>query len=494
MPHATGSPAADDLAALLGELKERSGLSYGTLAKRLHLSTSTLHRYCIGAVVPPEFAPLDRLARLCRATPQELMELHRRWILADGARRARPGQEAGAPVPAADAAPAADMPAAAAPEPVRDADAGPAPEGTPLPGPPEGGEDEPVAVGVLSGRDVPPGGPAPWRGRRGVLLAAVTAAAVLGAVAFSLVPSGGHGSGGGSADAAADQRPVGAAEAAATDAGQPDGAGPSTPGASASTPPGEAGQAPAVAPSSSDSAPGTAAGPGLTSSDPADAATDGPGVSASGSPAGASPSATATADPSPLRIATRPYVYENPCYQHFLVNSPPQQVGPPANEPEAPRWAAAYGAVASGEQRVALTVQGTGKDTVVLEALHVRVVTKGAPLPWNDYAMGVGCGGGVESASFDIDLDSGSPTVTTRGGQRSFPRKVSESDPEVFYVTARTRAHDVRWELTLDWSSGGRKGTMRVAAGNTPFRTSGATGRPGYDYPLGGSEWERRPR
>ncbi|MFF4926007.1 helix-turn-helix domain-containing protein [Kitasatospora sp. NPDC001261] len=483
MPHATGSPAADDLAALLGELKERSGLSYGTLAKRLHLSTSTLHRYCIGAVVPPEFAPLDRLARLCRATPQELMELHRRWILADGARRARPGQEAGASAPAAAAAVPAAVPAPV-PEPVREADTGPAPSEPTPDGPPDGGGDEPVAVGV------PSGGPAPGRGRRRVLLAAVTAAAVLGAVAFSLVPSGGHGNGahGGSAEAAADQRPAGAAEAAATDTGQPGSAEPSTPGASASTPPGGAGQAPSASPSSSDSAPGTAAGSGLTSSDPAGAATADPG----GSPAGASP--TATADPAPLRIATRPYVYENPCYQHFLVDSPPQQVGPPANEPEAPRWAAAYGAVASGEQRVALTVQGTGKDTVVLEALHVRVVTKGVPLPWNDYAMGVGCGGGVESASFDIDLDSGSPTVTARGGQRSFPRKVSESDPEVFYVTAHTRAHDVRWELTLDWSSGGRKGTVRVAAGNTPFRTSGATGRPGYDYPLGGSEWERRPR
>ncbi|MFE7594445.1 hypothetical protein ACFU6K_34080, partial [Kitasatospora sp. NPDC057512] len=333
-----------------------------------------------------------------------------------------------------------------------------------------------------------------------VLLAAVTAAAVVGAVAFSIVPSGGHrnGDGGGSADAAADQRPAGAAEAAATDAGQPDSAGPSTPGAAASTPPGGAGQAPSATADSSGSAPASApaARPGLTGADPGGAGEAGPGVSvsASGSPAGTSPSATATADPSPLRIATRPYVYDNPCYQHFLVNSPPQQVGPPANEPEAPRWAAAYGAVASGEQRVALTVQGTGKDTVVLEALHVRVVTKGAPLPWNDYAMGVGCGGDVESASFDIDLDSGSPTVTARGGQRSFPRKVSESDPEVFYVTARTRAHDVRWELTLDWSSGGRKGTVRVGAGSTPFRTSGATGRPGYDYPLGGSEWERRPR
>lgn len=162
------------------------------------------------------------------------------------------------------------------------------------------------------------------------------------------------------------------------------------------------------------------------------------------------------------------------------------------NEQDAPRWAAVYGAVSSGEQRVALTVQGTGADTVVLEALHVNVDTKAAPLAWNDYAMGVGCGGGVGTKTFAVDLDKGSPTVTVRNGQRDFPYKVSESDPEVFYVTARTKAHDVRWNLTLDWSSGSRRGTVRIDDNGTPFRTSADVGRPGYDYPLGGSDWITR--
>jgi hypothetical protein len=106
--------------------------------------------------------------------------------------------------------------------------------------------------------------------------------------------------------------------------------------------------------------------------------------------------------------------------------------------------------------------------------------------------MGVGCGGGVDTKSFDIDLDNGSPTVTAANGQRDFPYKVSESDPEVFYVTARTKAHDVRWYLTLDWSSGNRHGTIRIDNDNTPFRTSANTGRPGYDYPLGGNDWIER--
>ncbi|MFJ9718457.1 helix-turn-helix domain-containing protein [Streptomyces sp. NPDC101213] len=95
-----------DTAAGLGEmlrsLKERVGLSYGALAGRLHLSTSTLHRYCTGDSVPAEFAPVERFGRICRADPEELLELHRRWAVADEARRGRgasPSEVAEVPVP-----------------------------------------------------------------------------------------------------------------------------------------------------------------------------------------------------------------------------------------------------------------------------------------------------------------------------------------------------------------------------------------------------------
>ncbi|WP_309228993.1 helix-turn-helix domain-containing protein, partial [Streptomyces lunaelactis] len=102
------TPEAEEFAALLRELKDRSGRSYGVLAGKLHVSTSTLHRYCNGDAVPTEYAPVERLARLCAATPAEHVELHRRWILADGARR-RARAEGAAPetVPEAAAVPPA---------------------------------------------------------------------------------------------------------------------------------------------------------------------------------------------------------------------------------------------------------------------------------------------------------------------------------------------------------------------------------------------------
>ncbi|WP_408055627.1 helix-turn-helix domain-containing protein, partial [Streptomyces apricus] len=82
--------AGDEFTDLLRQLKERSGLSYGVLAKRLHTSASTLHRYVNGDAVPADYAPVERFARVCRATPEELVELHRRWVLADALRGQKP--------------------------------------------------------------------------------------------------------------------------------------------------------------------------------------------------------------------------------------------------------------------------------------------------------------------------------------------------------------------------------------------------------------------
>ncbi|MGW6568844.1 helix-turn-helix domain-containing protein [Streptomyces sp. NPDC054975] len=376
----------DEFATLLGQLKQRSGLSYGALGKRLHLSGSTLHRYVTGEAVPADYAPVERFARLCKATPDELVELHRLWVHADVTRRRKGATPEPTPAP-----PPAQEPTPEAPAPTPEA------------------HDEMVVTGPA-----PTAEPRPRRAWRRPTVAIAGAAVVAAVASVALVlnlPAGADGDG---------KR--------------------ATTGAS--------------------SAPDTK-----------------------------SPSSTPA-----LNVATNAYKWEGPCSQHYLMDRPPAQVPPPPTEPDAPGWVSALGGVAAGEQLLALTVQGTGKQTVVLEALHVRVVKKGAPLPWNDYSMGVGCGGDVSTKSFGVDLDSGRPDVTPRSGRRDFPYKVSESDPEVFYVKAKAEAHDVSWYLELDWSSGSRHGTVRIDDDGKPFRTSGNLGRPGYDHPLGGSEWIDRPK
>lgn len=423
VPEATGAGRADAFAELLLELKERSGLSYGALAKRLHMSTSTLHRYCSGAAVPNEYAPVERLARACRATPQELMELHRRWILADAVRGGGRGRRA-VPYPrtfpyrrTVPYRPTAVRTPRRKHPPPPPTPSSPTCRPRPRPTPPR-----PPAVAVP-----PSSPPSPWP-------------------PYSEPP----------------RSPPKAPSAAARttpEPGVPCGATSVTTG-KAQPPHPSASDSPTPSPSRESGGSGETRKPS-TSTSAFPPRTTTPGAPNDGAGQGAADPADGD-DAVPLNVATRPYIYDNPCSQHFLVDSEPEQVGPPASEQDAPRWAAAYGAVSSGEQRVALTVQGTGQDTVVLEALHVRVVTKGAPLAWNDYAMGVGCGGGVDTKSFDIDLDNGSPTVDVKNGQRDFPYKVSESDPEIFYITAHAAAHDVRWDLSLEWSSGSRRGTVHI--------------------------------
>ncbi|MFE1798385.1 helix-turn-helix domain-containing protein [Streptomyces sp. NPDC059517] len=447
--------AGDEFTELLGQLKERSGLSYGVLAKRLHTSASTLHRYVNGDAVPTDYAPVERFARVCRANPEELVELHRRWVLADARRKQK---STAMPTPMSTPTPTATataMPTAGAGSEVPDEEKGAA-----------GGvgaattvASEGVAGAVGSGDLLVSSEAAPSGSRRRTFLlagAAVVAAVVSVAlvVRFVVGDDGGGRERAVGAAASADDRPAASASGGAKDK--------------------------SASPSSSPSA----------SRSESPSASVGPSVSRSGGAAGGAGSAEGAVAPI---VAVDPYKWDSPCSQHYLFDREPEKVPPPPSEPDARGWVNALGGVAAGQQMLALTVQGAGKATVVLDDLHVRVVDKSAPLAWNDFAMGVGCGGGVETTSFGVNLDAGRPDASPRAGQRDFPYKVSESDPEVFYIFADARTYNVSWYLELEWSSGGKKGTVRVDDDGSPFRTSGNVGRPAYDYPLGASAWGRSP-
>ncbi|OIK24796.1 transcriptional regulator [Streptomyces malaysiense] len=448
------STGGTGFAERLRELKNRSGHSYGMLAKRLHMSTSTLHRYCNGEAVPTDYAPVERMARLCGASPEELVALHRSWVLADAGRGRKAAEDAvGERAGGAEASGGTVTEEAVTEEAVtEEGGPTPAPETATVPEPAP--EPAPVAEAPVSRP----------RSRRPALVAAVTGAAVLGAVAlaFGLPGGGSHDRDTASTGATASASSVTRDHAPATGTASR-GSGSPSPSGSARHPSPSVGS-------------GNAEGP--------DAATSGPpgGVSADGK------ASTAV----PLAITTHPYSWESPCSQHYLIDRPPTDVSPPPVENDAPAWVAVHQAVSADEQFVTLTVQGSGKQTVVLEGMSVRMAGKRSPLAWNDYAMGypgVGCGGGVPTHSFTVALDAVRPAVQPVAGQRGFPLSVSESDPEVFYVTANASAYDVSWYLELSWSSGGRHGTLEIGDKGRPFRTSGSNGRPAYAFPLGGEKW-----
>ncbi|MFF9114024.1 helix-turn-helix domain-containing protein [Streptomyces massasporeus] len=463
-------------AALLGELKERSGLSYGVLAKRLHMSTSTLHRYCNGDAVPTDYAPVERLARLCKASSEELVELHRRWVLADAGRvRKGSGGTGGSGSGSGSGSGASEVSSleVTSPEVPPTEVTSTEVTSTDVTSTDVTSTDVASAEAASSEAVGAPSEPVGRRPRpRRALLVGVAAAVVLGAVGLAVaVPSGGSDDEG-RRGAAVASGGGGGQEGKGTAASVSPSAGSSSAG---SEDKGEGkdkdgkGKGPAASPTSASPGTGTGTGPGTG------------GTGRDDAPASA-----------PLTVDTEPHAWESPCSQRYLIDLPPGRVGPPPLEQDAPGWVAANRAVPSGEQFLKLTVQGKGQETVVVKRLTVRMAGKRAPLAWNDYAMGypgVGCGGGVPTRFFTVALDAARPGVVPEAGHADFPFKVSESDPEVYYIRADASAYDVSWYLELDWSSGDRTGTLTVDDHGRPFRTSGNNGRPAYEFPLGGEKW-----
>ncbi|MFF5828717.1 helix-turn-helix domain-containing protein [Streptomyces bacillaris] len=500
------TPEAEHFAALLKELKGRSGRSYGVLAGRLHVSTSTLHRYCNGDAVPNEYAPVERFARLCGASGDELVEVHRRWIVADAARRRPPGAavsgrgtEAVAPKPAPEpAAPEPAAPEPAAPEavaPVPAAEPEPEPEIGPAPAPvPESAsapgpgpaptsvpetQPESAPAALVTGPPPPAGDrdarPARWSRlsrRTRVLIAAAGVAALLVPTAVVAADLAGSRSG----DAVA-----------APDRGAPEGDGslapPSRTPAPASSSPSPGSSSPSASPSSPSPSSGTpSAGPAGSGS-----GSGGGGAEDGGTGLGAPPAVTISS-----------YNWDEPCGQFYLLDRGPKGVSPPPPPQDRRAWAESYGGVDAGNMLLQLTVQGTSREAVVLKGLYVRVLSRKAPLPWSAYLMGNGCGSGIAPQTFASDLDTRHPIITpvpgTQGDRtipaRPFPFKVTSEDVEVFNLDMKAVGYDVTWYLELKWSSGGREGMLRIDDHGKPFRTSGMRGRPAYTYGNDEVKWE----
>ncbi|MFH9835818.1 helix-turn-helix domain-containing protein [Streptomyces sp. NPDC017201] len=474
-----------EFAAQLRELKGRSGLSYGALAQKLHMSTSTVHRYCNGDAVPHEYAPVERFARVCRASADELVALHRKWILADeakrrGARKPEAGGAAERPA-APDTLPErAEAEAEAEAEPRPEPEPAPAPEQAsgpasapeqnlapaPAPAPAPGLAPAPTSVAGTVPDDVTPqepgSGAVPAPRRRAsrklrVLLTAVAVVALTVPLALTVHSLG---------------------RDEATDDGRADTAHSYVP----------------VVPT------GRASGSALPSSSASPSPTPDRTASSPTARSSATPSPSSRAPQSsgvPVHATISSYNWEEPCGQYYLLDEKPDDVPPNPSPQDRRSWARALGGVDGGDMKLALTLQGTSDEAVVLNALHVRVLGRNAALPWNAYSMGNGCGGGITPQSFDIDLDDSRPRSKPVAGEdagvvvpaKDFPYRVSSTDVEVFHIDAHVEGHDVTWYLELEWTSGGRSGTLRIDDRGEPFRTSSLKTRPSFIYRPDTAQW-----
>ncbi|WP_176727406.1 MULTISPECIES: helix-turn-helix domain-containing protein [unclassified Streptomyces] len=425
-------PAREALAERLRELREGSGRTYASLARRIGVSASTLHRYCTGRTVPAEFAPVERLARLCGRTGEERQTLHRLWLRAD-AERVERQEGAGAAGPGAEGAVA------------------PGAEGAGTAGPGTEGAGSPAAPGADQAGS--PAAPAPPEG----LASAQPVAGALGGSPPSTAPAP-------SAQVQRDEhRPVPAPPT------------PRSPVVRRWVPPLAACAAVAALALVLIAAFGNPSRPDRPEPPPPVAKP-------------AAPPFTWTVDD---------HVWRYGCGHAYLVAPPPSAVPPPPAEADAEAWARGLGAVHAGETGVRITLQGTGEQAVVLEALRIRVVARREPADGRVHRMSSGCGGALTPRMFDVDLDAQRPVARSVPGNDtgepipavSLPYRVSASDPEVLLVTGRTARCDCDWVAELRWSGGGRSGTVRIDDGGQPFRTSGAPGRPVHDYDFTTGRW-----
>ncbi|MEU4871656.1 helix-turn-helix transcriptional regulator [Streptomyces sp. NPDC021608] len=442
----SGRDDVEEFAALLRRLKDRTDRSYGSLARRVSMNTSTLHRYCAGEAVPQDFAPVERLAAFCEATPQERLELHRLWLAAVAARQrvrtaaaddpADPPSPLPAPAPASPSSgPTAGAGSAAAAAPaVRD-------------GATDGDGEDPGAALDLD-RSVPAPGSRPWFRRRRTWAATAAACAVLAALGGAYALSDDH--------------------SPQADAVRPGSPGTTAPGVPHRSVRPSADTSPTPSRSSASHAARHLA-PSPT------AAVGGPGPTAK--------------PPAALPLAwTTSLIWDMGCGQDYVVDKPPAQVPPPPVEQDAGAWAVSQGAVHGRETRVRVSVQGRSSTAVVLEALHVRIVSRDRPRSGIAYSMGQGCGGDLTPRNFAVNLDADRPLTRPQkssDGQESvpavrFPYRVSAEDPEVLLVDATTQVYDARWYLELDWSSQGRTGTIRIDDHGRPFHTTSIAGMPHY--------------
>ncbi|TDC13199.1 hypothetical protein E1265_28405 [Streptomyces sp. 8K308] len=199
----------------------------------------------------------------------------------------------------------------------------------------------------------------------------------------------------------------------------------------------------------------------------------------------------------PLSWTTRSHVWAGGCGHRYLIDRDPAEVPAPPVAQDAERWAGELDAVHGGSTIVETTLRAGGRQAVVVEAVHVRVVERRAPLAWPAFDMSAGCGGALTPAAFTVDLDADRPVARPRDGYDGSgegvelpapepPFLVTEDEPLVLRVEATAVDCDCDWYVEVDWASGADSGMARIGDGGRPFRTSGLTAAPdgvhGYEY------------
>jgi hypothetical protein len=143
-------------------------------------------------------------------------------------------------------------------------------------------------------------------------------------------------------------------------------------------------------------------------------------------------------------------------------------------------WALAHGAVPAETLALRLTIRAAGDTPVILQGLRVDDVKRSTPLAGWFVVPDTGCGGQpVRTIDLDFDREPMTPMLSDPdpdagggGGARPKPfdetYRVTQSDPEVFEIHARSLKHTVSFKLVLLYDSESGNGELPVNDGK-PF-------------------------
>lgn len=206
-----------------------------------------------------------------------------------------------------------------------------------------------------------------------------------------------------------------------------------------------------------------------------------------------------TVDVSPPRLDGRLYFGDPPA---VLEPTPPPEKGFDARY----AWARAKGGLDAHTTVVEVVIQGTSSATVSLTGLDITLVERRRDPPSGTVVQASGASA-APARYFEVDLDASPPRAEpvymdefSGPDDRpiDFPYKVSESDPEFFFIFASTRRCDCTWIAELRWSSRGKPGTTVIDDDGRPFRTiageAAALYRVADDGSLVMEDAPRRPR
>jgi hypothetical protein len=180
----------------------------------------------------------------------------------------------------------------------------------------------------------------------------------------------------------------------------------------------------------------------------------------------------------------------------YVIPRPLDQIAaPPGQDQEIEKreqWAANLGGVQANHMDVQVTILGRSAEPVILTNLRVRIVSRRFPLRGTHITYGP-IGEGVFERYLSVNLDSSPPKITDSVDQRflvegdpkdekpvRFPYKVSQTDPEVFYIAVNTKKCDCTWIAELFWTTRGKNGSTIIDDNGRPFRVTSSGNSASY--------------